>query len=109
MVLIPTGTNSDGGLFDKEGNGIEDEAFDRVYGNYLNNFSFAISPVFSRPFSRGSIRLKDNNPFSAPLIYAPYYNDPRDMKYMVKINYFQIKHHQTNYAHSIQFSTWLSD
>lgn len=94
VVLIPTGSNSDGGLFDRVGNGIKEDAYDRVYGNYLNNYSFAISPVFSRPFSRGSIQLKDNNPFSAPLIYAPYYNDPRDMKYMVISKFYQIQPYQ---------------
>ncbi len=53
----------------------------------MDKFSMAISPVFSRPFSRGSIRLRDGNPLSYPKIYAPYYTDPRDMKYMVQGNH----------------------
>lgn len=35
-------------------------------------------------FISGSLRLKDNNPLSHPLIFANYYTHPDDVKVMVE-------------------------
>ncbi|PSN48970.1 Glucose dehydrogenase [FAD, quinone] [Blattella germanica] len=40
---------------------------------------FSVFPVPLKPKSRGRLMLKDNNPFSKPLLYHNYFTDPYDM------------------------------
>ncbi|KAJ8949205.1 hypothetical protein NQ318_021698 [Aromia moschata] len=49
-----------------------------------NTRSILIIPTVLHPKSRGSIRLKDNNPLSYPLIYANYFSHPDDIKVLVE-------------------------
>ncbi|CAB3261890.1 unnamed protein product [Arctia plantaginis] len=48
-------------------------------------FAFiAMSPVLLRPYSSGTVRLKNRNPLSPPAIYANYLSDERDVDEMVR-------------------------
>lgn len=46
--------------------------------------AFMIFPMILRPKSRGRIMLKNNDPFTYPLIYANYYSHPYDMDIIVR-------------------------
>ncbi|XP_028132248.2 glucose dehydrogenase [FAD, quinone] [Diabrotica virgifera virgifera] len=46
--------------------------------------SMQIIPTVIHPKSRGSLRLKDNNPLSHPLIFANYFTHPDDIKVMIE-------------------------
>ncbi|CAG9814735.1 unnamed protein product, partial [Phaedon cochleariae] len=55
-------------------------------GEKVNNDSRSIQiiPTVLHPKSRGSLRLRDSNPLSHPLIYANYYTHPDDVKVVVE-------------------------
>ena len=54
---------------------------------YINtikkNFLFVILPTLIKPFSRGFIKLLNNDPFEKPLIDPNYLNDNRDLKNLI--------------------------
>lgn len=56
-----------------------------------NTRSIQIIPAVLHPKSRGSIKLRDNNPLSHPLIYANYYTHPDDVNVMVEGIKFALK------------------
>ncbi|XP_057658303.1 glucose dehydrogenase [FAD, quinone] isoform X2 [Diorhabda carinulata] len=49
-----------------------------------NSRSIQIIPAVLHPKSRGSLRLRDNNPLSPPLIFANYFTHPDDVKVMIE-------------------------
>ena len=49
-------------------------------GQTTDNNDYAIALSLMRPYSRGTLTLRDNNPLSAPLINPDYLNDPRDIQ-----------------------------
>ncbi|GIX69232.1 glucose dehydrogenase [Caerostris darwini] len=63
--------------------GIKPEIFQKVFGSYedIPILMCAVHPL--QPKSRGTIRLKSNNPYDPPLIDPNYLEDPRDVKDMV--------------------------
>ena len=46
-------------------------------------YGFSCHICALRPYSRGSVRLRDNNAFSEPLIDPNYLSDPRDLKTLI--------------------------
>jgi choline dehydrogenase len=46
----------------------------------LKNSGVTLNSAFMRPRSRGTVRLKDDNPTSAPLIDPNYWSDPYDVE-----------------------------
>ncbi|GIZ00762.1 glucose dehydrogenase, partial [Caerostris extrusa] len=63
--------------------GIIPEIFQKVFGSQedIPILMCAVHPL--QPKSRGTIRLKSNNPYDHPLIDPNYLEDPRDVKDMV--------------------------
>ncbi|XP_044730380.1 glucose dehydrogenase [FAD, quinone]-like [Chrysoperla carnea] len=51
--------------------------------NNQSKGAFYIYPVLFKPKSRGSILLRDNNPFSHPRIFLNYLTHPDDISYLV--------------------------
>lgn len=60
-----------------------------------NTRQVQIIPALLHPKSRGFLKLKDNNPFSHPLIYARYFTNPDDVKVLVEGIKFAIKLSET--------------
>jgi choline dehydrogenase len=50
----------------------------------LNNAGVTLNSAFMRPRSRGTVRLKSNNPNDAPLIDPNYWFDPYDREISIK-------------------------
>ncbi|XP_041971816.1 glucose dehydrogenase [FAD, quinone]-like [Aricia agestis] len=84
FFIAPTADNMDGGWFGKRANGLTDETYAELYEDILYDSSFSIVPLLLRPKSRGYLRLRDSNPYSAPLIYPNYYTHPDDVKIMIE-------------------------
>ncbi|XP_070500763.1 glucose dehydrogenase [FAD, quinone]-like [Chironomus tepperi] len=76
--------SSDGGMFGKRASGISDNYYAEVYEKILFRDAAMAVPLLMRPKSRGKILLKDNNPYTYPLIYPNYFSHPQDLKVMVE-------------------------
>lgn len=50
----------------------------------MKNAGVTLNSAFLRPRSRGTVRLQDNNPASAPLIDPNYWHDPYDRQMAIK-------------------------
>ncbi len=55
-----------------------DHGFQKIKGH-----AYTLGPTLIRPFSRGRLKLRSNNPLDAPAIHANYFADPRDMDAML--------------------------
>lgn len=77
--------NSDGGLFAKRDLRLDDNMYAAVYEDIIYKPAYSAVPMLMRPKSRGYIRLKDNDPYSKPLIYPKYFEHPDDLKVLVSI------------------------
>ncbi|XP_075217853.1 uncharacterized protein LOC142322661 [Lycorma delicatula] len=84
LFLAPAGDNTDGGLFNRRDNGITDDYFDTVFKDILYRDSYTIAPLLLRPRSRGSIKLRDGNPYSHPIITPNYLRDEYDAAVLVE-------------------------
>lgn len=70
---------ADGGMFSRRGSGITYEYYSQVYERALYKDSVMIIPLLMRPESRGLIRLSSNDPMEYPLIFANYFDSPKDI------------------------------
>jgi choline dehydrogenase-like flavoprotein len=67
--------------------GVTDKWYREVYGSLPLNMrqnSFTINPVLIRPRSVGRIRLRTANFTDHPFIQMNYFDDPKDLKALVK-------------------------
>jgi len=55
-----------------------DHGFQKIKGH-----AYTLGPTAIRPFSRGRLKLRSNNPLDAPAIHANYFADSRDMDAMI--------------------------
>lgn len=69
----------DGGMFSRRGSGITFEYYSKVYERAVYRDSIMIIPLLMRPESRGRIRLNSNDPMEHPIIFANYFDSPRDI------------------------------
>lgn len=82
---------ADGGLFSRRGAGVTYEYYSQVFEHALYRDSFAIIPLLMRPESRGKILLNSNNPMEYPIIYANYFDHPKDIDILVSCTEFKEK------------------
>ncbi|XP_058799462.1 glucose dehydrogenase [FAD, quinone]-like [Phymastichus coffea] len=61
-----------------------DEHWTNMFASISGNHSWTIFPMLMRPNSRGRILLRNNDPNSKPKIFANYFDDPEDVRVMVK-------------------------
>ena len=64
----------------------QDYIKDLMNYDYLN-----VMPCLTRPYSRGTIRLKSTNPYDMPLIDPQFLRDPRDMRDFIELVTFTFK------------------
>lgn len=60
------------------------QSWEGLYGKPKTNEGFTIFPVLLHPKSRGTIRLKSNNPEDAPLINPNYLAEDFDVKILTE-------------------------
>lgn len=61
------------------------QTFERsVFGRYKGRDAFSIVPIIMRPKSRGRVSLRSTDPMQAPLLQPNYYEDPSDLRTMVR-------------------------
>lgn len=80
---------ADGGLFSRRSAGVTYEYYSQVYERSVYHDAFMIIPLLMRPESRGRILLNSADPMEYPIIYANYFDSPKDIEVLVSK---QIKH-----------------
>ena len=64
----------------------------QAYIKDLMNYDYLdMLPCLTRPYSRGTIRLKSANPYDMPLIDPQFLRDPRDMRDFIELVTFSFK------------------
>jgi choline dehydrogenase-like flavoprotein len=81
--FIPSCPSSDGGESVRKNMGLRDDVFNAVYSPFLYRDVFSYYPVLLRPKSRGWMKLRDNNPFSKPILQPNYLSHPDDVRRLV--------------------------
>ncbi|BET01983.1 glucose dehydrogenase [Nesidiocoris tenuis] len=85
FLFVSAGLNVDRGLIFRKTFGISDELYDYTYKPFdEHEHAFSIWPMLMYPLSRGSVRLKDDNPLSKPIIDHGFFTDPVDVKTLVE-------------------------
>lgn len=82
--FVSGSTNSDGGSQLRKIHGLTDNFYQRVFEPLNNKDVWSIIPMLLRPRSTGAIKLRSNNPFDYPYIYANYFKDDFDMKTLIE-------------------------
>ncbi|XP_043597272.1 glucose dehydrogenase [FAD, quinone]-like isoform X1 [Bombus pyrosoma] len=78
------GTNSDNGRHIRKVHGLTKEFYDAVYGELNDKDVWGVLPTLLRPKSKGVIKLRSNDPFDHPLIYANHFDEPEDMATLIE-------------------------
>ncbi|KAJ8682943.1 hypothetical protein QAD02_018735 [Eretmocerus hayati] len=64
--------------------GISDDYWNAMFSNITGRHSWTIFPMLMKPLSRGRILLQNKNPETKPKIYPNYFENPDDMRVMIK-------------------------
>ncbi|XP_014236445.1 glucose dehydrogenase [FAD, quinone]-like [Trichogramma pretiosum] len=64
--------------------GISEKYWDKMYAQISGRHSWSIFPMLMRPRSRGKIFLRSRDPKAKPKIFPNYFEDPEDLRLMVK-------------------------
>lgn len=83
LVFGPGALTGDTGGSLRELLNLDDELYAKVYKPYLGRDAWALVPVLLKPKSRGYVKLRSRDPFDAPLFYANYFQDTRDLYALV--------------------------
>ncbi|XP_015180324.1 PREDICTED: glucose dehydrogenase [FAD, quinone] [Polistes dominula] len=76
--------NSDGGRQLRKIDGIKKNFYNEVFSPINEKDVWSVLPMLLRPKSKGIIKLRSNNPFDKPMIYANYFKEPEDMATLVE-------------------------
>lgn len=79
------GYTADGGIVGRTASGVSVDNYADVFEPVIYKDSYIITPLLMRPRSRGRVRLQSALPRKHVLIYANYFQDPYDMKVMVRL------------------------
>lgn len=82
FMFCPASFHSDNGAGIKNGIRMKDEIYDTVWKPLegTNTDAFMIVPMLLLPRSTGYMTLKDNSPFSNPIMDPKYFEDPEDIE-----------------------------
>jgi choline dehydrogenase len=83
FMILPLGFTSDQGKFLRSLVGIGDSLWNNYFAK-INKPSFTVLPVVLHPKSRGTVRLKNKNPKTPPLIDPNYLSDSYDVEILVE-------------------------
>ena len=64
--------------------GLTEEFFQKMYKNAINQYAWTVFPFVLNPKSKGRILLKNRQAGSEPRIISNYFEDPEDMRLMIK-------------------------
>ena len=64
--------------------GFNDSIVRPLYQDYMGGDGVTLAPTLLRPRSKGTIRLKSNNPMDHPIIDPHYLEDPKDLEFFVE-------------------------
>lgn len=64
--------------------GLSEEFFQKMYKNVINQPAWTIFPIVLKPKSRGRILLRNRHAGSEPRLISNYFEDPEDMRVMIK-------------------------
>jgi glucose dehydrogenase (acceptor) len=76
---------SDDGTAVRYAHGTTDAVWDAYFKPILNRETWTIFPHYTRPKSRGNIRLNSKDPYDKPVINPNYFSDPDDHDIKVTI------------------------
>ncbi|XP_011497609.1 PREDICTED: glucose dehydrogenase [FAD, quinone]-like [Ceratosolen solmsi marchali] len=63
---------------------ISDEYWNKIFSKIAGHHSWTILPILMHPNSKGKVLLRNKDPKSKPKIFANYFEDPEDVKIMIK-------------------------
>ncbi|KAI1286908.1 Glucose dehydrogenase -like protein [Halotydeus destructor] len=82
--FIPSAPSGDGGETARVNFNLRDDLFVKVFLPNLYKDAFSYYPVLLRPKSVGWMKLRDNNPYSKPIIQPNYLSHPDDVATLVE-------------------------
>ena len=91
LMIIPTGSTVDYGVFFKHIFRINEETWSTYFHKITNNYTISILPVVLHPKSKGHVRIKSNNPRAMPLIDPNYLAEQYDVDILLKGISFLVK------------------
>ncbi|KAJ6636425.1 Glucose dehydrogenase [FAD, quinone] [Pseudolycoriella hygida] len=87
--------SSDGGVFSRRGAGMSFEYYAHVYEPIIFKDAYLVIPLLMRPLSRGKIILNSANPHEHPVIFANYFQHPKDLDVLIEGSKFAYHFSQT--------------
>ncbi|XP_043491507.1 glucose dehydrogenase [FAD, quinone] [Polistes fuscatus] len=84
LHFVSGSINSDGGRQLRKIDGIKKNFYNEVFSPISEKDVWSVLPMLLRPKSRGIIKLRSNNPFDHPMIYANYFNEPEDIATLIE-------------------------
>lgn len=84
IILAGAALNSDTAGIVRNLLRIGNDFYNDVYKGIQDKEGFAFVPILQKPYSRGRIMLKNNNPFDAPVIHPNSFDDERDLDLLIK-------------------------
>ncbi len=103
--FISGNPGSDAGRSLREVLGLNDDVW-RMYRPMTHTDGFSVIPMILRPKSRGAVRLGSKSPRQAPVIYAGYFTDGRDMDVLVDAVKFIVRLSETKPFRSLDATYW---
>ncbi|KAJ8916103.1 hypothetical protein NQ315_004469 [Exocentrus adspersus] len=84
FMVMPLGTNEDDGLHIRHLLGISDSAWNNYFSLLNRTKAMTILPILTHPKSRGTVRLKDADSKSMPVIDPKYLSRKEDVEILLK-------------------------
>ncbi|XP_055850781.1 glucose dehydrogenase [FAD, quinone]-like [Episyrphus balteatus] len=84
IAMGAVGLASDGGTTFKTAANFRDDVYQKAFSELENRDHFTTIPVLLYPKSKGSLRLRDRNPFSPPEINPNYLKEQEDVEFLLE-------------------------
>lgn len=83
-MVLNAGVSSDGGKHLRNAIGIKNNVWDNYFAPLVGRQIIGVLPIVLMPKSRGTVRLKSNNPFDKPLINPNYLVEQQDVDILME-------------------------
>lgn len=84
FMVLNAGVSSDGGKHLRNVIGVKNSIWDSYFAPLVGKQVMGLLPIVLRPKSRGTVRLKSNNPFDKPIIDPNYLVEQHDVELLVE-------------------------